>query len=135
MNYGSGGMGQVNFYGNQNAQFIKMSFSIPDSPMLFMPNQMPFLPNLNPNKAQMPKMPVLPETNLKTQQNENVKKEPEREKRSPEAQGNIFINFGNGGAGSSNQNHGSIGGFEYYGGGMGSSAFNDYMSGGFDYYG
>ena len=56
-------------------------------------------------------------------------------KRSTEAQGNIFINFGNGGAGSSNQNHGSIGGFEYYGGGMGSSAFNDYMSGGFDYYG
>ena len=133
MNYGSGGIGQVNFYGDQNAQFPKMSFSIPNSPMLFMPNQMPFLPNLNPNKAQ--KMPNLPETNLKTQQNENVKKEPVREKRSPEAQGNIFINFGNGGAGSSNHNHGSIGGFDYYGGGMGSSAFNDYMSGGFDYYG
>ena len=66
--------------------------------------------------------------------NENDKNNSQREKRSPDAQGNIFINFGNGGAGSSNHNHGSNGGFDYYSGGMGSSAFNDYMSG-YDYHG
>ena len=130
MNFGSGGMGQVNFYGSQNAQIPKMSFPVP---MPFLPNQVPLYPNLNPNNFQSP---VLNETNLKTEQNENESKEPSvREKRSPKAQGNIYINFGNGGAGSSNSNYGSSGGFDYYGGGgRGSAAFNDYMSS-YNYYG
>ena len=71
--------------------------------------------------------------------NENIENKTERESRSPNAQGNIYINFGHGGAGSSNfgsnhgSNFGSNGGFGNYGGGSGSSpTFN---SGSYDYFG
>ena len=67
--------------------------------------------------------------------NENIGHKTERESRSPNAQGNIYINFGHGGAGSSNfgSNFGSNGGFGNYGGGSGSSpTFN---SGSYDYFG
>ena len=81
MNFGSGGMGQVNFYESQDT---KMAFPIPNSPMPFLPNQMPilpnqmpflpdqipFYPNLNPNNAQMPVLPETPEFDAK---NEDIK--------------------------------------------------------------
>ena len=81
----------------------------------------------------------LPEIDLKTQENENDKRNSEREQRSPNAQGNIYINFGHGGAGSSNfgsnhgSNFGSNGGFGNYGGGSGSSS--TFNSGSYDYFG
>ena len=72
------------------------------------------------------------------QSQENLNKT-ERESRSPNAQGNIYINFGHGGAGSSNfgsnhgSNFGSNGGFGNYGGGSGSSS--TFNSGSYDYFG
>ena len=68
MNFGSGGVGQVNFYGNQNDQIPKLSFLPNQIP--FLPNKMPFLPNLNPNNAQLPILPETPKINAK---NEEVK--------------------------------------------------------------
>ena len=68
MNFGSGGVGQVNFYGKQNDQIPKLSF-LPNQ-MPFLPNEMPFLPNLNPNNAQLPILPETPKINAK---NEEVK--------------------------------------------------------------
>ena len=64
MNFGSGGMGQVNFYESQDT---KMAFPIPNSPMPFLPNQMPFHPNLNPNNAQMPILPGTPKIDIKSE--------------------------------------------------------------------
>ena len=64
MNFGSGGMGQVNFYESQDT---KMAFPIPNSPMPFLPNQMPFHPNLNPNNAQMPILPETPKIDIKSE--------------------------------------------------------------------